>query len=98
MVATAVTLLFFLAAIFCKYTLVAAPSACFLDLLFQRRMKKAAGFAGSLVLLSGMAFLGLARTTGGVATDKNPHLPDSRFPLEERPPAIRSAAPASSAM
>ena len=60
-----VSIPFFLAAIFCKYTLVAAPSACFLVLLFQKRVKQAAGFAGSLVLLSGLAFLGLAGTTGG---------------------------------
>lgn len=60
-----VSIPFFLAAIFCKYTLVAAPSACFLDLLFQKRLKQAAGFAGSMLLLSGMAFLGLARTAGG---------------------------------
>jgi len=56
---------FFLGAIFCKYTLIAAPSACFLDLLFQRRVKQAAGFAVSLALLSGLAFLGLQSTTGG---------------------------------
>jgi hypothetical protein len=56
---------FFLGAIFCKYTLVAAPSACFLDLLFQKRVKQAAGFAGSLGLLSGLAFLGFASRTGG---------------------------------
>jgi hypothetical protein len=61
---------FFLGAIFCKYTLVAAPSACFLDLLFRKRMKQAAGFAGCMALLSGMAFLGLARMTGsGFAFD-----------------------------
>ena len=60
-----VSIPFFLGAIFCKYTLVAAPSACFLDLLFQKRVKQAAGFAGSLALLSGLAFLGLASTTGG---------------------------------
>ncbi|HMD86725.1 MAG TPA: hypothetical protein VKO18_18710 [Terriglobia bacterium] len=56
---------FFLGAIFCKYTLIAAPSAGFLDLLLQKRMKQAAGFAGSLGLLWGLAFLGLQRTTGG---------------------------------
>jgi hypothetical protein len=56
---------FFLAAIFCKYTFVAAPSACFVDLLFRKRKKPAAGFAGSLVLLSGLAFLALQSTTGG---------------------------------
>ncbi|MFZ0959784.1 MAG: hypothetical protein WAO35_02685 [Terriglobia bacterium] len=56
---------FFLGAIFCKYTFVAAPSACFLDLLIQKRVKQAAGLAGSLVLLSGLAFLGVQSTTGG---------------------------------
>jgi hypothetical protein len=56
---------FFLGAIFCKYTLVAAPSACLLDLLIQKHVKQAAGFAGSLALLSGLAFLGLQSTTGG---------------------------------
>jgi hypothetical protein len=60
-----VSLPFFLGAIFCKYILVAAPSACFVDLLFQKRRKQAAGFAGSLLLLSGLAFLGLQSTTGG---------------------------------
>ena len=60
-----VSIPFFLGAIFCKYTLIAAPGACFLDLLFQRRMKQAFGFAGSLALLSGLAFLGLQNTTGG---------------------------------
>jgi hypothetical protein len=60
-----VSIPFFLGAIFCKYFFVAAPSACFLDLLFQKRMKQAAWFAGSLVLLSGLAVLGLQSTTGG---------------------------------
>lgn len=60
-----VSIPFFLAAFFCKYTLVAAPGACFLDLLFRKRLKQAAGFAGSLGLLSGLAFLGLQSTTGG---------------------------------
>jgi hypothetical protein len=56
---------FFLGAIFCKFILVAAPSACFLDLLLQKRIKQAAGLAGSLGLLSGLAFLEFQRTTGG---------------------------------
>lgn len=56
---------FFLAAIFCKYTLVAAPGACILDLLFQKRVKAAAGMAGSLALLGGLVFLEVQRTTGG---------------------------------
>lgn len=60
-----VSIPFFLAAIFCKYTLIAAPGACFLNLLFQKRIKQAAGFAGSLAVLSGLVFLGLQRTTGG---------------------------------
>jgi len=60
-----VSIPFFLGAIFCKYTLVSAPSACFLELLFQKRMKQAAGFAGGMAVLSGLAFLALQSTTGG---------------------------------
>jgi hypothetical protein len=60
-----VSIPFFLGAFFCKYTLVAAPGACFLDLLFQKRVKQAARFAGSLGLLSGLVFLGFQVTTGG---------------------------------
>jgi hypothetical protein len=60
-----VSIPFFIAASFCKYSFVAAPSACFLDLLFQKRWKQTAWFAGSLVLLSGVALLGLQSTTGG---------------------------------
>ena len=56
---------FFLAAIFSKYTLLAAPGACFLDLLFRKRPKTAASFAGSLFVLSGAGFLVLQQTTGG---------------------------------
>jgi len=60
-----VSIPFFLAAFFCKYTMLAAPGTCFLDLLFRKQKKRAAWFAGSLVLLSALVFLGLERTTQG---------------------------------
>jgi hypothetical protein len=60
-----VSIPFFLGAVFCKYTLLSAPIACFLDLLFQKRLKQAAGFAGSLLLSGGLIFIGVQKLTGG---------------------------------
>jgi len=56
---------FFLGAIYCKYTLAAAPVACFLDLVIRKRVKQAVEFGAIAVLLSALAFLELQRTTGG---------------------------------
>ena len=57
--------LFFVLAIFCKYTLIAAPGTVFLDLLLKRRMRQSLAFA--LLMASGAAlgFSIVERTTGG---------------------------------
>jgi hypothetical protein len=46
----------FVAAIFCKYTLIAAPAACFIQLLMQREWKDARNFAIANALLTTVAF------------------------------------------
>src|SRR5215831_18407771 len=55
----------FLGAIFCKYTLVAAPAGLFLDLLLNRRTRQALCFAGTLGGATALAFFVAQRMTGG---------------------------------
>ncbi len=54
---------FFLAAVFCKFTLVAAPGACFLDLLFRKEWKRAAHFAESNLLVGTLIFAWMQHVT-----------------------------------
>ena len=62
------SVLFFAAALFCKYSLLAAPLAVFLHLLVTRQLRDAARFATFLGLTCGAAFAVLqARTGGGFA-------------------------------
>ena len=56
---------FFVAALFCKITFLAAPLACFLYMLFRREGVKATRFAVSSLALWGLAFLWAQRETGG---------------------------------
>jgi hypothetical protein len=56
---------FFGLAIFCKYTLIAAPLAVFVHLILQRQWKRGTGFAVALGLLCGLAFAVLEITTDG---------------------------------
>jgi hypothetical protein len=55
----------FVAAIFCKYTLVAAPGACFLFMLLRKQWRRAAWFAASTALLSTLAFVWVESATKG---------------------------------
>ena len=55
----------FLAALFTKHTLLAAPAACFLFLAIRKEWKKAAWFAGSLALPGAVLFVLLEAKTGG---------------------------------
>jgi hypothetical protein len=59
------SVLFFVAALFCKYTLVAAPLAVFSYLLITRQVKDAARFAIFLSLTCVAAFAVLQVKTGG---------------------------------
>ncbi|HMD83188.1 MAG TPA: glycosyltransferase family 39 protein [Terriglobia bacterium] len=56
---------FFVTALFCKITFLAAPLACFLYLLFRREGVKATRFAACNLALGGLAFLGAQRATHG---------------------------------
>lgn len=56
---------FLVAAIFCKYSLVAAPGACLLYLLAKREWRKTLMFGGATGLLSLLAFLGLQHGASG---------------------------------
>jgi hypothetical protein len=56
---------FFVTALFCKITFLAAPLACFLYLLFQREGVKATRFAAYYLTLGGLAFLWAQHATGG---------------------------------
>lgn len=56
---------FFVLAIFCKYTLIAAPAAVFVHLLFRRRIREGIGFAAALSLICLMIFTLLQAATGG---------------------------------
>ncbi len=56
---------FWVLAIFCKYTLIAAPLAVFTHLLLHRQWKRGLGFAAGLGLLCAFAFLVLQITTDG---------------------------------
>ncbi|MBZ5566853.1 MAG: hypothetical protein LAN64_03280 [Acidobacteriia bacterium] len=59
----------FVAALFVKYTYVAAPAACFLYLLAQRRWKPAAWFAGfAAALAAALLLLSVAATRGTILT------------------------------
>jgi len=55
----------FVAAVFCKYTLVAAPGACFLYLLSRRKWRKATWLAASMGLLVASIFVWLQQATDG---------------------------------
>lgn len=57
------SVLLFLAALFCKYTLVAAPGACVLFLLARKEWRKAAWFATSIVLPAILLFACAQYTT-----------------------------------
>jgi hypothetical protein len=59
------SILFFAAALFCKYSLLAAPLAVFLYLLVTRQFKDAARFATLLALTCGTAFAVFQVSTGG---------------------------------
>ena len=52
-------------AVFCKYTLIAAPLAVFIHLIANRQWKRAIGFAAALGMVCALAFLALQRATGG---------------------------------
>lgn len=56
---------FFGLAVFCKYTLIAAPLAVFIHLIVQRQWKRGTGFAAALGLLCALAFAVLQITTDG---------------------------------
>jgi len=56
---------FFVTALFCKITFLAAPLACFLYMLFRREGVKATRFAAGGLALGGLAFLCAQRETGG---------------------------------
>ena len=56
---------FFAAALFCKYTLLAAPSAVLLHLLITRQLKEAARFAMLMGLTCAAAFTAFQVKTGG---------------------------------
>jgi hypothetical protein len=55
----------FALAIFCKYTLIAAPAAVFFHLLLNRLGKKAVRFGSALLLLCAVAFVSAERMTHG---------------------------------
>lgn len=55
----------FVAAVFCKYTLVAAPGACFVYLLSRKEWRKAAWLAASMGLLVAWIFVWLQQATEG---------------------------------
>jgi hypothetical protein len=59
------TVPFFTAAIFCKYTLLAAPLAIIVELILKRELKKASLFIASLGGLCLALFLLLQRTSAG---------------------------------
>ena len=59
------SVLFFAAALFCKYSLLAAPLAVFLHLLVTRQLRDAARFAVLLGLVCVAAFAALQIKTGG---------------------------------
>jgi len=56
---------FFGLAIFCKYTLIAAPLAVFTHLILNRQWKRGMGFAAALGFLGSLAFAALQITSGG---------------------------------
>ncbi len=56
---------FFVAAFYCKSSFVAAPAACFLCLVIERRWRLLLKFSGSLIALTGLVFWLLQRVTGG---------------------------------
>ncbi|MBI3474125.1 MAG: hypothetical protein HY010_00195 [Acidobacteria bacterium] len=58
------SVLFFGLAIFCKYSLLAAPVAVFIHLIAHRKFKKAASFAGALGLACAVAMVVLQERTG----------------------------------
>ena len=56
---------FFAAALFCKYSLLAAPMAVFLHLVLTRQVKDAARFATLLAMTCGISFAAFQMKTGG---------------------------------
>jgi hypothetical protein len=56
---------FFLLALFCKYTLIAAPVAVFIHLFLNRKTKRAFAFAAGLGLASALTFIVIQIGTGG---------------------------------
>ncbi|MBI1740958.1 MAG: hypothetical protein HY233_05255 [Acidobacteriales bacterium] len=58
------SVLFFWLAIFCKYTLIAAPLAVFIHLLLNRKVRQGLGFAAALGSACVLAFLILQIVTG----------------------------------
>ena len=56
---------FFVAALFCKFSLVSGPLACFLYAMFRREIRKAAWFAAGNITLGALAFLWAQRETSG---------------------------------
>ena len=56
---------FFVAALFCKFSLVSGPLACFLYAMFRREIRKAAWFAAGNITLGALAFLWAQRETRG---------------------------------
>lgn len=55
----------FVAAIFCKYTLLAAPTACLVFLLLHKEWRRATWFATSIGLLAVLLFAWMQRATQG---------------------------------
>ena len=56
---------FFGLALFCKYSLLAAPIAVFIHLILNRKLKQGLAFATVLSLVCTFAFIGLQLKTGG---------------------------------
>jgi len=56
---------FFVAALFCKFSLVSGPLACFLYAVFRKETRKASWFAAANIALGGLAFLWAQRQTSG---------------------------------
>jgi hypothetical protein len=55
----------FVLALYCKYTLLAAPATCFLFLLINKELRRAAEFMGALGLLCAATFVWAQVATGG---------------------------------
>ena len=59
------SVLFFATALFCKFTLLSAPFACFADALCRREWRKAFGFAACSLALGSLLFLWMQQETQG---------------------------------